>query len=80
MLKSLLPGCHRVIITKARIDRALSPEKLNDIAKLYVSNVKIIPSVAEAVGYAIKTTPKKDAVCVAGSLYVVGEAKEALES
>ncbi len=78
MLKCLLPGCHRVIVTKARIDRALPPEKLYETAKSYAPSVKIIPSVAEAVKYATKTTPKKDAVCVAGSLYVVGEAKETL--
>ncbi|HIJ54755.1 MAG TPA: bifunctional folylpolyglutamate synthase/dihydrofolate synthase [Deltaproteobacteria bacterium] len=80
MLKSLLPGCHRVIVTKARIDRALPVETLYEAARRHVSNTKIIPDVADALNYAIKTTHKKDAVCVAGSLYVVGEAKEAIEA
>ena len=76
MLQSLLPECHRVIVTRAKIDRALPPEILYNISKRLVSNVKIIPNVAEAVKFAVKTTSRKDAVCVAGSLYVVGEAKE----
>ena len=79
-LKSLLPGCHRVIVTKAGIDRALPAETLYEASKQHVSNIKIIPRVADALNYAINTTPKKDAVCVAGSLYVVGEAKEAFEA
>jgi dihydrofolate synthase/folylpolyglutamate synthase len=80
MLKILLPGCHRVIVTKAGIDRALPVETLYEVAKQHVPNIKIIPRVADALNYAIKTTPKKHAVCVAGSLYVVGEAKEAIEA
>ena len=34
---------------------------------------------AEAVGYAIDTGAPNGATCIAGSLYVVGEAKEAFE-
>jgi dihydrofolate synthase/folylpolyglutamate synthase len=79
MLKSLLPQCHRVIITQAKIDRALPTDALYGLSKRLVSNVNVIPNVAEAVKFAIETTPKKDAVCIAGSLYVVGEAKEWLD-
>jgi dihydrofolate synthase/folylpolyglutamate synthase len=35
--------------------------------------------VQQAVKYALDTTPSEGAICIAGSLYVVGEAKEALE-
>ncbi|MBW2099818.1 MAG: bifunctional folylpolyglutamate synthase/dihydrofolate synthase, partial [Deltaproteobacteria bacterium] len=80
ILQSLLPVCSRVIITQPKIDRSLLPEKLSLIAKEMVSNVKIISDVAEAVKYAIKTASPEDAVCIGGSLYVVGEAKEALDS
>jgi dihydrofolate synthase/folylpolyglutamate synthase len=76
MLKSLLPGCKRVIVTRAKIDRALPPETLNKLAQGIVPDTKIISDVPGAVEYAIKTTPVEDVVCVAGSLYVVGEAKE----
>jgi dihydrofolate synthase/folylpolyglutamate synthase len=79
MLKSLLPICSRAIITSPKIDRALSPEKLLAVAEDLIPDVTIIPDVGKAVDYAVKTSLPDDAVCIAGSLYVVGEAKEALE-
>lgn len=80
MLKSLLPHCSRVILTRPKIDRGLPPETLFPVAKKIVDDVTILPNVATAVTYAIKTSSPQDAVCIAGSLYVVGEAKETLEA
>ncbi len=79
MLKALLPICKKVIITSPKIDRALAPEKLSTFAESFIADITIIPDVKEAVKYAIKTPLPDDAVCIAGSLYLVGEAKEALE-
>ncbi len=79
ILKSLLPVCSKVILTRPTIDRSLDPEKLYPIAKKMVKDVKIIPDVAKAVSHAVKTSSSDDAVCIAGSLYVVGEAKEKLD-
>ncbi|MBW2515283.1 MAG: bifunctional folylpolyglutamate synthase/dihydrofolate synthase [Deltaproteobacteria bacterium] len=79
MLNSLLPECSRVIITRAQSQRALKPEKLYAVAKKTLSEVSIISDVAAAVRNAIETAGRDDVVCVAGSLYVVGEAKEAIE-
>jgi dihydrofolate synthase/folylpolyglutamate synthase len=79
MLKCLVPFCHKVILTRPKIDRALSPERLFPIAKELISDIDIVPDVAKAVKLAIETTPEKDAICIAGSLYVVGEAKETFE-
>jgi len=78
MLKSLLPHCSRAIITRPRIDRGLAPEKLYDFAKEILSDVVILPDVDTAVTAAIESASPQDAVCIAGSLYVVGEAKETL--
>jgi dihydrofolate synthase/folylpolyglutamate synthase len=78
MLKTLLPICHRAIITSPTIDRALLPEKLSAVAESLISKIKIIPHVSEAVKYAIETALPDDVACIAGSLYLVGEAKEAL--
>jgi dihydrofolate synthase/folylpolyglutamate synthase len=44
-----------------------------------VPQVTTIPDVKQALEYAIETASPKDVICVAGSLYVVGEAKEALD-
>jgi dihydrofolate synthase / folylpolyglutamate synthase len=79
MLKTLLPICKRVIITSPKINRALSPERLSAVAKSLISDITIIPDVGKAVNLAIENARPGDAVCIAGSLYVVGEAKKALK-
>ena len=79
MFKSLLPICSKVIITSPRIDRALSTERLSAVAKSLISDITIIPDVGKAVNHAIEKARPGDAVCIAGSLYVVGEAKKALD-
>ena len=79
MLKSLLTPVTRVILTRPKIDRALDPRKLYEAAKNLKPDVAIIPDVARAIKNAVETTPRHGAICIAGSLYVVGEAKEAFE-
>ncbi|UCD33899.1 MAG: bifunctional folylpolyglutamate synthase/dihydrofolate synthase [Desulfobacterales bacterium] len=79
MLKCLVPLCHKVILTRPKIDRALAPERLFPIAKELKNDVDIVPDVDMAIKLAIETTPERDAICIAGSLYVVGEAKETFE-
>ena len=79
MLNSLLPLASRVVLTRAKIDRALDPQKLQEVAGKYRIKSTIIPDVVKAVKYAIDTSAPEDAICIAGSLYVVGEAKEAFD-
>jgi len=79
MLKCLLPTANRVILTRAKINRAMAPEKLEPLAKKIIPGVTIIPDVNQALEHALKTAAPDDVICVAGSLYVVGEAKEALK-
>jgi dihydrofolate synthase/folylpolyglutamate synthase len=79
MLKSLLPACSRAIITRAKTDRALTPQRLYAVAKKIVSDVTMIPDVAAAAKQAVEAASPNDVICIAGSLYVVGEAKEAIE-
>lgn len=81
MLENLVACADRVIITKARIERSLPPETLRKaVQKLSNVPVSIIENVGEAVTHAVETTDKKDAVCIAGSLYVAGEAKEKFDN
>ncbi|MBC2696285.1 MAG: bifunctional folylpolyglutamate synthase/dihydrofolate synthase [Desulfobacteraceae bacterium] len=79
MLKTLCSVCNRAILTQPKISRALPPEKLYLAAKKVISDIKIISDVSQAIKHAIKTTPKNDAICIAGSLYLVGEAIEYFE-
>jgi len=80
MLRSLLPHAARAIITRPRIDRGLAPEKLAAVAREMLADVAIVPNVDAAVTAAIESAAPDEAVCIAGSLYVVGEAKETLAS
>jgi len=79
MLKSLLPVCSRAIITRAKTERALPLQQLYTTAKKIIADVTTVSDVANAAKYAIETSGPNDVVCIAGSLYVVGEAKEAIE-
>ncbi|MDM8552738.1 folylpolyglutamate synthase/dihydrofolate synthase family protein [Desulfobacterales bacterium HSG2] len=79
MLQYLLPVCSRLIITSPKIGRALPVEELYVVAKDIIQDIKIIPDVGNAVKDVIETASPGDSVCIAGSLYVVGEAKEQLE-
>jgi dihydrofolate synthase/folylpolyglutamate synthase len=80
MLRALLPCCQRVICTRPRIDRALPAERLAAEARARGAAVLIRPTVAEAVKSAIDMAGPDEIICVAGSLYVVGEAKEVLDT
>ena len=77
MLEHLVPLAGRVIITKARIDRSLDPSTLKQAAQRLTQHpVTVIEDVKGAVTHAVQTSNSADVVCIAGSLYVVGEAKE----
>ena len=78
ILKDLIASCSRVIVTQPKIDRAIPAEKLELAAREFSPNVEVRTDVGEAVRYAVATTAKEDVICIAGSLYVVGEAKTAL--
>ncbi|MCF8110951.1 MAG: bifunctional folylpolyglutamate synthase/dihydrofolate synthase [Desulfobacteraceae bacterium] len=77
MLKSLVPLCNRVIITRPKIERSLPAAVLARTAGEITERAEIVEDVAEAVSRAMEVTDENDVVCIAGSLYVVGEAKAA---
>jgi dihydrofolate synthase/folylpolyglutamate synthase len=79
ILKDLVAPCARLIITRPKIDRSLPPETIEAAARPLISDIETISDVGDAVRHAIATSRPEDAVCIAGSLYVVGEAKAALE-
>jgi dihydrofolate synthase/folylpolyglutamate synthase len=78
MLRPLMKQCRRIIVTRPLIDRALEPEILYQEAKRHVSDVTLLPGVDQAVTHALATANSDDVICIAGSLYVVGEAKQTL--
>ena len=71
ILKQLVPLANKVIITKAKINRAAEPKKLAEYIK---KDFKIIVDVKKALNYAKSIAQKNDLVLVTGSCFVVGEA------
>ncbi len=77
MVKSLVPAAHKIILTKAKINRSLLPSVLkNAIETMTDAELTIIDDVGDALLNAIQSSSPEDTVCVAGSLYVVGEARK----
>ena len=80
MLRYLTASADRIIFTKAAIDRSLEPVVLKEYAmKITKAEINIIDDVAEAVDFAVNNSSEKDVVCVAGSLYVAGEARKRIQ-
>ncbi len=81
MLKHIIADAGRIIFTKADIERSLEPEVLKEYAvKITKAEINIIDTVAGAVDYAISNSSDSDQViCVAGSLYVAGEARQRIQ-
>ena len=76
MLEHLVPTADRIIFTRPKINRNLDPEILLKLSeKLTRVEMCVIDDVAQAVSHAIDTTPENGTVCIAGSLYVAGEAR-----
>ena len=79
ILGTLLPICRKTILTSPKIHRALSVETLYECTRGTAAEITVIPDVADAVRHAMENAEDNEAICIAGSLYVVGEAKAYLE-
>jgi dihydrofolate synthase/folylpolyglutamate synthase len=78
MLNKLFWLADRLIITRPSIDRAVPPQELLQSAKKYKKNhIEIVEKPSEALQRALLTADVEDLICVTGSLYLVGEIKQA---
>jgi dihydrofolate synthase/folylpolyglutamate synthase len=73
MLAALAPGAARLVLARAALPRAAEPEALVRALPAGAPPARTAASVAEALALAGQP-PRTPVVCVAGSLYVVGEA------
>jgi len=76
MLKEIVPYAHKVILCKPNMDRAASSTSLARIIKGYNVKHYKVDDVKEATLYALSIASRKDLICIAGSLFTVGEARE----
>ena len=67
-----------VILTQAKIERALPPGELAERAAGVWDEAELVATVPQACARALQLAGPDGAVCVTGSFYVVGEAMEAL--
>jgi dihydrofolate synthase/folylpolyglutamate synthase len=83
LLQDLAPMADRMILTKANIRRAAEPSIIIDaLEQLDLSNknleIKTALPVYDAVKIALDSATKNDLICICGSLFIVGEAREML--
>jgi len=71
IMRELFPVVDEVRVTAPQSSRAVSPQTLFEEGKRYNPNVKLFPSVPEA----LLNLPKKNIILVSGSLYLVGEVR-----
>ncbi|MFP4476944.1 MAG: bifunctional folylpolyglutamate synthase/dihydrofolate synthase [Desulfatibacillaceae bacterium] len=79
MLKLLLPRAGKAVLCQPEIGRAIPLDVLVDTSIGLGVEATAVPKVADAVAAAIDMAGSDDTVCVCGSLYVVGEARKALQ-
>ena len=76
IISKLVPLADKVVLTQPDMDRAASPKALLEEVKKYKKDAEIVRDVKEAVSYAISQAQREDMVCITGSTFTVGEAKE----
>ena len=76
MVKRLFPLADGVILTRPDSDRALPLDVLLPTAREFHKKIEVIENPGDALQQALSQVGEKDLVCVAGSLYLVGEIKK----
>jgi len=74
MLDIITPISDIIVLTKSKNKRACDPLKLKEM--INKKDVIIKDDVSSAVDHAINVATKKDLICITGSLFTVGEAKD----
>lgn len=78
MVRTLAPLARLVITGQVSGERACPSEKLGQEALRFTKEVIMSSSIREALATALDRASEEEVICVTGSLYVVGEAKQAL--
>ena len=77
MLSIIVPYADIIILTKSVNPRASEPSNIQKIIQEIDRSKKVIikEKIMDAVAFALKIAEKDDLICVTGSLFTVGEAK-----
>ena len=74
----LFPAADRVVLTRSSVARAASPETLMQTAGHHHAHVETADDIGEALRLASAAATREDWIVVAGSIFLVGEARELL--
>jgi dihydrofolate synthase/folylpolyglutamate synthase len=79
ILAELLPGAQRVLLTRSRHFRAAEPDELAQAAARYlpINCIDVVPTAPEALAQALVQAEPDAVICLAGSLFIAGEGREA---
>ncbi len=77
MFAELLPHAASVVLTRSRNPRSADPTRLADHAAKYGVRTLIAPDVSSALKETLARVGTEDVICITGSLFVVGDAREA---
>ena len=80
VLELLAPLCSRMIVTAVPNERGGDPAEIFEAAKPLCKHCELIPDPFDALRHAIATAGDKTAVCVVGSLYLVGHVRHFVET
>jgi len=82
MLPFILPVSDFIITTKSSNKRACNPKKLKDIIEDlgYKKEIFVKDQIINAIDHAKSIAKKNDLICITGSLFTVGEARDYLVS
>jgi len=80
MLESIAPIADVIVVTKSHNSRACDPYKLRGlIGELGFRNeIAVEDEITDAINYAKSIAKKEDIICITGSLFTVGEARDCL--
>lgn len=79
MLKQLAPMAQVIIFTRPKARRAADTTMLSAQLGPFDGIVYLTDQVSEAIGKAKMLAEENDLICIAGSLYMIGEAREIIE-
>lgn len=76
IVAALAPLAQTVVVTKPKSPRAGDWEHVAKEAQAYCADVRLIPEVTAALAQVLKEARPPDLICVTGSFYLVGEARD----
>lgn len=75
----LFPYADRIVLTASRVTRSISPDDLLKAVEHHHNDLTMEPTVEAALEWVERHADRRDLIVVSGSIFLVGEAKAALE-